>query len=137
MENVEAVLDRIRSYKNLKNDKEIAELLGIAPSDFSGRKKRGTLVPLIVEWGMRQGVISMDWLLKGTNIQVAEGNNNIQVGGGVGGNLAPHSAAMQPVAGSPLGEIEEVKELLRYAPIDYLMEIKKKLLRYKGIRDEK
>lgn len=136
MENVEAVLDRIRIYKNLKNDKEIAALLGIAPSDFSGRKKRGTLAPLIVEWGMRQGV-SMDWLLKGTNIQVAEGNNNIQVGGGVGGNLASHSPAMQPVAGSPLGEIEEVKELLRYAPIDYLMEIKKMLLRYKGIRDEK
>lgn len=135
MSDIEEIVDRLKNYTTLKNERDIADLLGITPSDFSNRKKRGTLLPLIVGWCLGQQGINMEWVLRGRNVQVAEGNNNVQVGGGIGGGVTIGGASA--TQGSSLSEIEEVKALLRYAPIDYLMEIKEILLKYKGIRDGK
>lgn len=46
------LIDRIKIIANLQSDKDVATLLGLTPADFSNRKKRGTLVPLIVEWAL-------------------------------------------------------------------------------------
>lgn len=58
----EDILDRIKQAKSLKSEREIAALLGLSPQDFSNRKKRGTLRPLIIEWAAREG-IDVNWLI--------------------------------------------------------------------------
>lgn len=60
---VEAVLKRIKQAKSLRSDKEIALLLGLSPQDFSNRKKRDTLRPLLLEWAARER-ISVNWLIR-------------------------------------------------------------------------
>lgn len=40
----------------MRNDREIAILLGVSPQDFSNRKRRGTLRHLISVWALREGV---------------------------------------------------------------------------------
>lgn len=59
---IEAVLERIKKAKSLKSEREIASLLGLSPQDFSNRKKRGTLRPLIIQWAAREG-ININWLI--------------------------------------------------------------------------
>jgi len=94
--NIDEIVDRLKNYTTLKNERDIADLLGIAPSDFSNRKKRGTLLPLIVGWCLGQQGINMEWVLRGRNVLVAEGNNNVQVEGAVtiGGVSATPASSM-------------------------------------------
>lgn len=68
----EAVLDRIKQAKSLKNDREIAALLGLSPQDFSNRKKRGTLRPLLVEWAAKER-LNVSWILTGEGEMYEEG----------------------------------------------------------------
>lgn len=144
MDNVDEILTRLKLVAKLKNDKDIAELFGIAPSDFSNRKKRGSLTPLLMEWCKQEGV-SFDWLLSGGNVQVATGDGNVQVGNnsvsetqaGQRKNKAfekMNSSATHPVIGELL---KEICGLLRYAPVDYLIEIKEVLEKYRAVRNGK
>ena len=64
------ILTRIKSIRNLKNDKDIAALLNISNSDFSNRKKRGTLFPLITQWAIDEKV-NIDLLIKGDEDKTA------------------------------------------------------------------
>jgi Bacteriophage CI repressor helix-turn-helix domain len=64
MVNFSIVIEKIMGITGLSNDKDIAKALDISPQDFSNRKKRGTLLPVIVEWALREKV-SIDWLLTG------------------------------------------------------------------------
>lgn len=59
---INAVLERIKQIKSLKTEKDIAFLLGLSPQDFSNRKKRNTLRPLVLEWAAREG-INVNWLV--------------------------------------------------------------------------
>ncbi len=52
---IQVALDRIKEVKGLRNDKEIAPLLGLSAQNFSNRKKRGTLLSLIVDWAADEG----------------------------------------------------------------------------------
>jgi hypothetical protein len=58
------ILTRIKSIRNLKNNKDVAVLLNISGSDFSNRKKRGTLLPLITQWAIDEK-INIEHLLNG------------------------------------------------------------------------
>ena len=62
---LEKIFAKMKDCKNIKNDKEIAGLLSISPSDLNNRKKRkaDSLIALIVNWAIQEG-ISLDWLLK-------------------------------------------------------------------------
>ena len=46
------VLERIKLIENVPSDKKLAPILGLTSADFSNRKKRGTLLPLIFEWAL-------------------------------------------------------------------------------------
>ncbi len=58
------IIQRIKGIYNLENDKQVAGIFNLSPKDFSNRKKRGTLIPLIVEWAVNENV-DLDWLIKG------------------------------------------------------------------------
>lgn len=59
---IESVLERIKRIKALKSEKELASVLGVSPQDFSNRKRRNTLRPLVLEWAAREGV-DASWLV--------------------------------------------------------------------------
>jgi len=46
------VIERIKVIQGLQSDKELAPLLGLTSADFSNRKRRGTLIPLLFEWAL-------------------------------------------------------------------------------------
>ncbi len=62
--NIDKILSRIREREGARTKREIAEILNISPQDFSQREKRGTLLPLLLEWAMEKN-ISLDWLVAG------------------------------------------------------------------------
>jgi hypothetical protein len=64
MVNLDLVIGRIEALKGITGDKFIAGALGISPQDFSNRKKRGTLLPVIFEWAINEN-IDLNWLMKG------------------------------------------------------------------------
>jgi hypothetical protein len=66
MADIEKIIMRIKQYAGVKNDKDLAALLGLSSSNFTRRKQRGSLMPVIIEWGIDQG-LDLDWLLKGEN----------------------------------------------------------------------
>lgn len=79
MVNLSHVIEKIMKIKGVSKDNEIAKALGISPQDFSNRKKRGTLLPVIVEWGLREK-INLDFLLSEPveGVQIANGNGILQ-----------------------------------------------------------
>jgi hypothetical protein len=58
------IINRIKELKSLRHDSEVADLFKLSPNDFSNRKKRGTLAPLVLEWGTHENVC-WDWLIAG------------------------------------------------------------------------
>ncbi|MGE0087746.1 MAG: helix-turn-helix domain-containing protein [Desulfococcaceae bacterium] len=62
--NIDQIISRIREREGARTKRELAEILNISPQDFSQREKRGTLLPLLLEWAMQRN-ISLDWLISG------------------------------------------------------------------------
>ena len=66
MVNLDGVVKRLLEVKGLSQGKEAAKILGISPADLSNRKKRGSLLPLLVEWAINEGV-NLHWFITGEN----------------------------------------------------------------------
>lgn len=62
--NLDEILSRVRLQTGLRTSKNLAQLFGLSPSNFSNRKKRATLLPVIVEWAINEDV-NLQWLLTG------------------------------------------------------------------------
>lgn len=75
----EVLLKKIMKLKGFELEKEIAALLGLSPPDFSARKKKGTLLPLILEWAINENV-NLDYLFHDSvgHKQEANGNGILQ-----------------------------------------------------------
>ena len=58
------ILERVRQKTGRNSDKELAELLGLKQGNFSARKQRGSLLPVVVEWAINTD-IDLNWLLRG------------------------------------------------------------------------
>ena len=61
---IDDIIKRLSSYKKIKKKQDIAKLIGLSPSDYSNRYGRGTLLPVILMWGIKDG-INLNWLLTG------------------------------------------------------------------------
>lgn len=61
--NFDLIVKKIMSVMGFTDEKEVAKLFELSPPDFSARKKRGSILPFIVNWGINEGV-NLDWLLK-------------------------------------------------------------------------
>ena len=64
MVNLFKIIDRIKKIKGIKADKELALFLNLSAPDFSKRKKSGTMLPLLINWGIAEKV-NLHWLLTG------------------------------------------------------------------------
>lgn len=64
MVNLFEIVDRVKKLKGFSSDKDFANILDISAPDFSKRKKSGTLLPLLIDWGIAE-IVNFDWLLRG------------------------------------------------------------------------
>jgi len=65
MVNLEEMVKRLLETRGLTQGKEAAEILGISAADLSNRKKRGTLLPLLIEWAVNERV-NLHWFVTGS-----------------------------------------------------------------------
>lgn len=63
MDNSSAV-ERMKTLVGAKNDKDIADILGLSTTNFSGRKKRNSLTAELTDWAIDKGV-DLNWFLRG------------------------------------------------------------------------
>lgn len=50
--------------KGFEDEKEVAKLFGLSAPDLSQRKKRGSVLPHIIDWAINENV-NLNWLLTG------------------------------------------------------------------------
>jgi hypothetical protein len=74
----EDIIFRLKSHTGCKTQSELADIFNISSNDFSMRKKKGTLVQLIIPWAIHEKV-SLDWIFYGTkavSINQQHGHND-------------------------------------------------------------
>ena len=54
--NIEQTLNKMKSFCNVKDDKELAEILRISPQNFANKKKKGTLYVDIAQYAINSGM---------------------------------------------------------------------------------
>ena len=61
---IKSIVDRAKRAAEVKTDKELAVIIGISKEDFGNRKKRGTILPLLVKWAANENV-DLNFLITG------------------------------------------------------------------------
>ncbi|MBL4901064.1 helix-turn-helix domain-containing protein [Desulfocapsa sp. AH-315-G09] len=61
---IKGIVGRAKRVAEVKTDKELSEIIGISKGDFGNRKKRGTLLPLLVKWAANENV-DLNFLITG------------------------------------------------------------------------
>ena len=74
----EEIISRLKEHTNCTKQSELAEILDISSNDFSMRKKKGTLLQLIIPWAIHQNV-SLDWIFYGKETVSFENANLIDL----------------------------------------------------------
>lgn len=92
--NFNIIFDRLKSALNLKNDSQIAELIGMSTSAFSNLKKREAIpFEKVIVLAISNG-ISLDWLMGGypddIEIKTPEKNPLITRATSIISNLTPN-----------------------------------------------
>lgn len=64
MVNIKFIIERLQELTGINSKKELAVLFGLSAADFSNRKRRGSLLPLIIDWAINENV-NVNWLLTG------------------------------------------------------------------------
>lgn len=72
--NINEIIDKIRNYKRLDNQKAVAELFNISENNLSNMKKRGTLHYTVLDWAINENV-SLDSLFYGLSVDKVLGAN--------------------------------------------------------------
>lgn len=71
------ITNKLKEYKKFSTDKEIADLFGLSEQDFNNRKRRGSLLPLILNWALNEKV-DLEWLFREVQ-EKAKPSDNIEV----------------------------------------------------------
>ena len=71
--NIDDLIERFKRFKDIKTNRDFADLLNISPQDFSSRKKRGTLFQLIIEYCINNSYSIDAFIYDNNNINI----NNI------------------------------------------------------------
>ena len=95
-----------------RNDKEIAQKLDVSQTNFSNRKKRGSLLSLFTEWAINEDA-DLNWLLKSKSPSTyINGNSNVVNGQIINGSVSTTSA-QTPVCANfkdKLAYMDELKD---------------------------
>jgi len=62
--NYSEIINRIKSIECLRHNKDVAAIWDLSETDFSNRKRRGTLLSLLVNYGINKG-LDLNWLITG------------------------------------------------------------------------
>jgi hypothetical protein len=62
--NLDEILNRLKEVYSYSEDRQLADLFGISQQDLSNRKKRGTLLPFIINSALNVNV-NLHWLFTG------------------------------------------------------------------------
>lgn len=60
-----AILDRVKLVLNVKNDSEVAELIGLKQSAFANRKKKGSIPLSLYVKALEPYKVNLNWLVYG------------------------------------------------------------------------
>ncbi len=52
MVDFDKIISLVKKIENLSNDKDLAALFGLSAQNFSKKKKAGTLLRTIIDWGI-------------------------------------------------------------------------------------
>jgi hypothetical protein len=72
---INQVLERFRHACGFTSDRDVAKVFQISPSDLANRKKRGTLLPLILVEAIHRNV-NANWILTGAGSQFLADKNS-------------------------------------------------------------
>ena len=75
MLDIDAIVTRVKTAKGFHSDKDLAAFLGLSSADFSNRKKRDTLLPLLVNLAINDD-IDIDLLIRGRNREFSDQADN-------------------------------------------------------------
>ncbi len=78
MMDIEKIIARVKKFKSLKRDSDVADLLGDSPTNFSNKKKRETLIASFINWGINENV-NLHWLLTGEENQSKSSKAEMEV----------------------------------------------------------
>jgi hypothetical protein len=68
--NLDEILFRLKEAYSFTEDRQLAELFAISQQDLSNRKKRGTLLPFIINSALNKNV-NLQWLFTGKGQMIA------------------------------------------------------------------
>ena len=68
---IKCIVDRAKDISGKTTDRELSEIIGISSADFGNRKKRGTLLPLLIKWAANENV-DLNYLIKGKEREKTE-----------------------------------------------------------------
>ena len=69
----ESIIKRIKELKGIRDDQEVASLLGLSKGAFSERKRRGSIPKKELELFCSRDSINIDWLLSGEGLMRESG----------------------------------------------------------------
>jgi len=65
--NFDLIIKKIMIHKGFEDEKEVAKLFGLSAPDLSQRKKRGSILPYVIDWAINEKV-NLDWLIRETPV---------------------------------------------------------------------
>jgi hypothetical protein len=109
--NIDLIIERTMRAFGVNNQEQLSDIFNISPQDFSGRKRRGSILKLIEKEAFRRG-ISYDWIKTGVGSMIIE-----QAGStAVAEPQAPYTGTAPPGIGSLIDQtIEVLKSDTKYA----------------------
>jgi len=69
-------INRLKSALGYDSDKQLADLFGLAQSDFANRKQRGTLLDFVVEHALINN-ICVNWIITGHGEMYLKNDDNV------------------------------------------------------------
>jgi hypothetical protein len=110
---IDNVVDRLKIFHGFKRDIELANIFDLSQADFSQRKKRGTLLEMLIDHAHNESV-NLHWLLTG------EGEMHVH-----------HEKPLSQVINEQEGVIQAIREILSSGDDFIIRSLKERLKDYK------
>lgn len=130
MNDVKAIIDRMKEVTSSRRYEDLAEILGVKLTTINNWKKRNSIPEKNILKCVHLTNCDYNWLLTGDKKEVSNsivGDNSMIVGNN-NGNISINTSKF-----NHKDDVREIIELLEYAPSGFLTIIKEKLLAFKKL----